>query len=134
MKEQTVLIIDDDSMTRRALSRLLAGLGYHSVTADPGDVLSAVAERMPFAILIDVHLTGVSGYDVLDTLVEENVSAPILMISGAAAAHEVVRAIRVGAEDFLQKPITMNMLGKALGRLRPVPRVEGGSLSPNGAA
>jgi FixJ family two-component response regulator len=83
----------------------LSAGGYHVICFADGAALLAVARsRTPACILLDVHIPGKSGLDILKELRGEDYPAPIFMISGQGDISMAVSAIKNGALDFIEKP------------------------------
>jgi len=100
-----IFIVDDDPSVRAALAALLGGEGYQISSFVEGEAfLAAARARTPGCVLIDVHLPGCSGLEVLRRLDAQNYPAPILVISGRGDIPTAVEAIRNGALDFIEKP------------------------------
>jgi two-component system, LuxR family, response regulator FixJ len=100
-----IFIVDDDPSVRTALSVLFSGVGYQVTSFVEGEAfLSAARAHTPQCVLIDVHLPGCSGLDVLRKLDAQRYPAPILVISGRGDIPTAVDAIRHGALDFIEKP------------------------------
>jgi len=100
-----IFIVDDDPSVRAALSVMLSGEGFEVTSFVESDAfLTAARSRTPECVLIDVHLPGCSGLDVLKKLDAEHYPAPILVISGRGDIPMAVEAIRNGALDFIEKP------------------------------
>lgn len=100
-----VFIVDDDPTVRAALAVALSGAGYQVTSFVEGETfLSAARSRTPGCVLIDVHLPGCSGLEVLRKLDPQHYPAPILVISGHGDIPTAVDAIRSGALDFIEKP------------------------------
>jgi two-component system response regulator FixJ len=101
---QEVFIVDDDSAVRDAL-RLVFEMDGYQVTAFPdgGSFLAAARLRTPSVVVLDVHMPGRSGLEVLQEL-GPHYGAPVFMISGQGDIPMAVEAIRQGAHDFLEKP------------------------------
>jgi two-component system, LuxR family, response regulator FixJ len=100
-----IFIVDDDPSVRSALSVVLSGEGYQVTSFVEGEsFLTAARQRTPGCVLIDVHLPGCSGLDVLRRLDAQHYPAPILVISGRGDIPTAVDAIRNGALDFIEKP------------------------------
>jgi two-component system, LuxR family, response regulator FixJ len=100
-----VFLIDDDPSVCAALSLALSGEGYQVTSFVEGETfLSAARARTPGCVLIDVHLPGCSGLEVLRKLDPQRYPAPILVISGRGDIPTVIDAIRSGALDFIEKP------------------------------
>ena len=102
-----IFVVDDDSGVRDTLSIVLSGAGYRVVCfADGAAFLGVARTRTPVCILLDVHIPGKSGLDVLKELHAEDYPAPIFMISGQGDIAMAVNAIKNGALDFIEKPFS----------------------------
>ncbi len=100
-----IFVVDDDPAVRDTLSMVLSTAGYQVICFADGAALLAVARsRTPAAILLDVHIPGKSGLDILKELHGEDYPAPIFMISGHGDISMAVSAIKNGALDFIEKP------------------------------
>ena len=100
-----VFIVDDDPSVRAALAIVLGAEGY-SVTGFPDgeSFLAAARSSIPGCVLIDVHLPGCSGIELLKKIDAPHYPAPVLVISGLGDIPTAVEAIRNGALDFIEKP------------------------------
>jgi two-component system, LuxR family, response regulator FixJ len=100
-----VFIVDDDPSVRSALSIVLNAEGFATTSfADGESFLVEARGRTPACVLIDVHLPGCSGIDLLKQIDAHHYPAPILIISGLGDIPTAVEAIRNGALDFVEKP------------------------------
>lgn len=100
-----IFVLDDDPAVRDTLSMVLSASGHQVICFADGAALLAVARnRTPAAILLDVHIPGKSGLDILKELRGEDYPAPIFMISGQGDIAMAVSAIKNGALDFIEKP------------------------------
>jgi two-component system, LuxR family, response regulator FixJ len=100
-----IFIVDDDASVRAALSLVLSGEGYRVTSFVAGEAfLTAARQRTPGCVLIDVHLPGCSGLEILRKIDAQHYPAPILVISGRGDIPTAVDAIRNGALDFIEKP------------------------------
>src|ERR1700743_967625 len=100
-----IFVVDDDPAVRDTLSMVLSAGGYQVIwCADGAALLSVARTRTPSAILLDVHIPGKSGLDILKELHGEDYPAPIFMISGQGDIAMAVSAIKSGAIDFIEKP------------------------------
>src|SRR5258708_18664544 len=114
-----IFVVDDDPAVRETLSVVLSAGGYQVICFADGAALLAVARnRTPSCILLDVHIPGKSGLDILRELHGEEYPAPIFMISGQGDIAMAVSAIKNGALDFIQNPFPGSEMG---------PRLEEGS-------
>src|SRR5580765_7481294 len=100
-----IFVVDDDPAVRDTLSIVLSAAGYKVICfADGAALLSVARSRTPACILLDVHIPGKSGLDILKELHGEDYPAPIFMISGQGDIAMAVSAIKNGALDFIEKP------------------------------
>ncbi|HEY3677519.1 MAG TPA: response regulator [Bradyrhizobium sp.] len=100
-----IFVVDDDPAVRETLTLVLSTGGYQVICFADGAALLAVARsRTPACILLDVHIPGKSGLDILRELRGEDYPAPIFMISGQGDISMAVTAIKNGALDFIEKP------------------------------
>src|SRR5712672_2087999 len=100
-----IFVVVDDPVIRVILSMVLSAGGYKVICFADGAALLAVARtRCPSCILLDVHIPGKSGLDILKELHGEDYPAPIFMISGKGDISMAVSAIKSGALDFIEKP------------------------------
>jgi two-component system response regulator FixJ len=100
-----VFIVDDDPSVRSALAIVLNAEGFATTGFSDGESFLAEARaRTPECVLIDVHLPGSSGLELLKQIDAHRYPAPILIISGLGDIPTAVEAIRNGALDFIEKP------------------------------
>ena len=104
-----IFVVDDDAAVRETLSIVLSAGGYEVICfADGAALLQVARNRSPACILLDVHIPGKSGLDVLKELRGEDYPAPIFIISGQGDIAMAVSAIKSGAIDFIEKPFRGN--------------------------
>jgi FixJ family two-component response regulator len=104
-----IFVVDDDPAVRETLSLVLSAGGYEVICFADGAALLAVARtRTPACVLLDVHIPGKSGLDILKELHGEDYPAPIFMISGQGDIAMAVSSIKGGALDFIEKPFRGN--------------------------
>ncbi|MDX5593207.1 response regulator transcription factor [Pseudovibrio sp. SPO723] len=104
-------IVDDDPAVRDALSLLFETEGFEvGAYANAEEFLSAVEATVPNCVLLDVHMPGRSGIDILKTLNAEKFEAPIFIISGQGDIPMAVEAIKYGAYDFIEKPFDVDAI------------------------
>lgn len=103
--DSEIYIVDDDPAMLDALTRVLELAGYRvRGFADGAALLAKARLRVPSCILLDVHMPGRSGLDILRQLNAQDYPAPIFIISGKGDIPTAVEAIRSGALDFIEKP------------------------------
>jgi two-component system nitrogen regulation response regulator NtrX len=101
-----VLIIDDERNIRTQLSGLLADEGYAALTAEDAEKgLEVQREESPDLVLLDVWLPGMDGLEALGKIREERPELPVIVMSGQATIETAVQATKLGAFDYLQKPL-----------------------------
>jgi DNA-binding NtrC family response regulator len=101
----SVLIIDDEAAIRESLQTLLEMEGFEVETAVTGeDGLSQIAERPFDLVLLDLALPGRDGMDILSEIRTHDARLPVIMITAFGTVENAVRAMQVGATNFVQKP------------------------------
>ena len=105
----TVLIVDDEAGVRSALGGVLRDEGYAVDTVESGEACLDRVARSPFdVIILDIWLPGMDGLATLSRLRERRVDSPVVMISGHGNIESAVRAIKMGAFDFVEKPLSLD--------------------------
>ena len=100
-----VLVVDDDSGIRDALRMILEYEGYEVLSAPDGKTALADLDGTRIdAILLDIKMPGMDGFEILDRIVARENAPPVLMISGHGDIATAIEATRRGAIDFLEKP------------------------------
>lgn len=113
----SALIIDDEELTLRTLSRSLRQEGFEVFTALSGeDGLKVFQEQAPDLILLDVVLPGAGGVDVLRQIKEANPNAIVIMMSAYHFVERAVEAMKLGAFDYLVKPFQLDDMMTTLHR------------------
>jgi len=104
----TILIVDDESEIRSALQGVLEDEGYKTVLAESGEECFAALARKPAdVVLLDIWLPGIDGLEALERIVEMDDPPEVIMISGHGNIETAVRATKLGAFDFLEKPLSL---------------------------
>jgi two-component system, NtrC family, nitrogen regulation response regulator NtrX len=108
-----VLVVDDEIDIRELIAGILSDEGYETrVASDSDGTLSAIAQRRPHLVVLDVWLQGsrLDGIQVLDILRREHPDLPVVIISGHGTIETAVAAIKKGAYDFIEKPFKADRL------------------------
>jgi two-component system nitrogen regulation response regulator NtrX len=104
---QRVLVVDDEKNIRRMLTIVLESEGYLVREAESGEAaLNMLADAPADLVLLDVGLPGIGGLEALRRIKEGDAAVAVLMISGHATVGTAVEATRLGALDFLEKPLS----------------------------
>jgi two-component system KDP operon response regulator KdpE len=122
-----ILVVDDEPALRRAVERNLAGHGFDVRGAETGEAGLELETRFhPDLVLLDMVLPDISGTDVIEQLRQRS-SVPIIVLSVRGAEGDKVRALELGADDYLTKPFGVDEL---LARIRVALRHAAPSGSP----
>lgn len=117
MVAATILVVDDERNILTSVSRALGLEGYDVEVAGSAEIaLEKLAKQSFDAILLDVQLPGIDGIEMLDELRKQEISAPVIMMSGHATIEVAMEATRRGADDFIEKPIGSDRLVLSLKR------------------
>jgi len=115
--QRTVLVVDDDERFAATLAQALARRGWSArVAHDVAGALGAVATSTPDAAIVDLRLADEDGLTLLEPLRKAHGEMRIIVLTGYASIATAVRAIKLGADDYLAKPVTASAVADALGR------------------
>ncbi|WP_319583972.1 sigma 54-interacting transcriptional regulator [uncultured Pseudodesulfovibrio sp.] len=113
----TILIVDDDKGHLSMLKTILGGWGYETASAmDGGEAIAAVKERPFDALLMDVRMAKVSGIEALEEIKAYNPAIPVLIMTAYSSVDVAVEAMKLGAYDYLTKPLNFDELKLTLER------------------
>jgi NtrC-family two-component system response regulator AlgB len=113
------LIIDDDKTFRDATRLVVEGAGHYAEGVASGDEGLALLKQEKFeAVLLDVHLNGENGLEVLPRIQEQNPGLPVVLFTAEGNVKTAVEAMRLGAVDFLEKPFQREHFLAVLARLQ----------------
>jgi DNA-binding NtrC family response regulator len=106
-----ILIIDDEAPIRASLKEILEYENYQVMEAEDGAEGLKLATKFAFDVVFcDIKMPKMDGLEVLDALVEKGIDGRVIMISGHGTVETAVQAIKVGAFDFIQKPLDLNRI------------------------
>jgi DNA-binding NtrC family response regulator len=106
MSNEKVLIVDDEKLIRWSVRRQLEEWGYLALEAESGTGgLAQIRAEAPDLIVLDVRLPDLSGIEVLREIKQNNLSIPVIMITADPQLDDIKTAIKLGALDFVKKPI-----------------------------
>lgn len=104
----TILIIDDEKDIRSALTGILEDEGYQVLCAEGGiEGIECVRQELPDLILLDIWMPGMDGLETLEKLKVLFPQVTVIMISGHGTIETAVRATKLGAFDFIEKPLSL---------------------------
>jgi FixJ family two-component response regulator len=110
-RDQTVFVVDDEPDVRAALSMLIRSVGLKpEIYENPQAFLDAYDPQRPGCLVLDMRMPGMSGLDLQEKLASMGQHPPIIMISGHGEIPNAVQAVQSGAVDFLQKPVSDQLL------------------------
>ncbi len=115
MPKETILVVDDERLVRWSLQQKLEQWGYHvSLAEDGATALGRVQLDNPDLITLDVKLPDMTGIEVLSELRNRNVQVPVIVITAFGVVDDAVRSLKLGAYDFIEKPINFEKLENAV--------------------
>jgi two-component system response regulator HydG len=116
-KQNTVLVVDDDSAHRTMLRTLINGWGYAVSEADDGSTaIEKVKETSFDLVLMDVRMVKVSGLEALETIKSYNPAIPVIIMTAYSSIETAVEALKQGAHDYLTKPLDFDKVRLTLER------------------
>ncbi len=136
MRGAHILVVDDEADIRNTIQEILSEEGYQVATAaNAAQAREAVRGRAPELVLLDIWMPDVDGISLLREWQQESrVTCPVVILSGHGTVETAVEATRLGAADFVEKPLSLNKLlrtvEKALEGARPAVRAAGRGMMP----
>ncbi len=113
-----VFLLDDDELIVSMLERALRGDGYDvRPESDPEGVLDKIREFSPDVMLLDIKLPGRDGIDILGEIVQQGISVQVVMLTSDDTAETAVKAMKLGAADYLTKPFNLDEVKIVVGRI-----------------
>jgi DNA-binding NtrC family response regulator len=112
-----VMVVDDEATARSGLEKLLLQEGFEVASASDGAAaLEVAAERVPDLVVTDLKMPGMDGLELLRRLREQHENLPVIVVTAFGDVTSAVAAMRVGADDYLTKPVDFDALLVALER------------------
>ena len=113
-----LLVIDDDPANVELIQDALEQADLEILTAtDPIVGMELFAQKKPAIVLVDLVMPHLNGMEVLDRMVAEDSSVEVVLMTGQYSTESAVEAIRKGAADYLNKPVSIQKLRERVGRL-----------------
>lgn len=100
-----ILVADDDAIVRTTVSRILEMFGHRVDIVGSGEEVLETVDESYDVIILDINMPGMDGFETMANLNEKNIDIPVLFLTGAGSMDYAVKAINLGAYDFLTKPI-----------------------------
>jgi DNA-binding NtrC family response regulator len=111
VRKYKILVVDDEHLIRWSLEQSLKKQGYDVSQAASGeDALKLVNEDVPDLVLLDIQLPGINGLDVLEKIKEIDASIVVIMVTALGVVETAVKAMRMGAHDYVNKPFNLDEL------------------------
>ncbi len=111
MRKGRILLVDDDPQIRRILSKILAQLDCDVSTAPSGEEALELIEKNPYdLVLLDIRLPGMDGIEVLREIKTRSPATSVVVITAYGSVENAIKAMKLGADDFLQKPFDTGQL------------------------
>ena len=109
--DPTVFVVDDDEAIRKSLRWLIESVDLKVQTFESAqDFLEAYDPDIPGCLVLDVRMKGMSGLDLQERLTQRDIRIPVIILTGHGDVPMAVRAMKSGAVDFLQKPVSDQIL------------------------
>ena len=101
-----VLVIDDEKSIRDSIATYLTDIGFTVLEADEGiSGLKMIEQQLPDVVLLDLRMPELDGLEVLSKITNHFSQIPVVVVTGAGVLHDAIEALRLGAFDFIKKPI-----------------------------
>ena len=110
-----IAVLDDEPQMRKALRRLLGAHGFRVEDYERGnDFLAALPLHPTDCLVLDLHMPEVSGFDVLETFTAQQITTPVVVITGHGESGTAERVLALGASAYLTKPVDESVLLSAI--------------------
>ena len=113
----SLLIVDDETDFRESACRYFARMGFRVDEAEDGEEALNVSTNKKFdVVVLDIHMPGMSGIQVLEKLQKRDPAPKVIMLTGGGTIENAVESIKLGAYDFLTKPVKLDHLARLVQR------------------
>jgi len=118
-RKANVLLVDDEEQFLDVLSQRLEARGLKVKAVTNGeDAVNQVEDRNFDAIIVDLAMPGIDGIETLKRIKEKRPDLEIIMLTGHATVKSGIEAMKLGADDFLEKPVDLNVLLEKIGEAK----------------
>jgi signal transduction histidine kinase len=122
---ERILVVDDEENIRSTLTEFFAMLGYETETAEDGTrALDVLGRRSYDLLLVDLRMPGLDGISVIEWIRETQPNLPVIVMTGHATVETTIRALRLGAYDYILKPFTLDEMERTVGNCLEKRRLE----------
>ena len=123
--EIDLLIVDDEADFRESACRYLKRMGFRVDEAEDGEEALNITVNKKFdVVILDIHMPGINGIEVLKQLQERDPSSKVIMLTGGGTIENAVESIKLGAYDFLTKPAKLDDLTRLVRRACETQKLE----------
>jgi two-component system nitrogen regulation response regulator NtrX len=121
----SILIVDDETSILKTLSGILSDEGFETITASNGyEALKILDTESPDLVLLDIWMPGIDGIDTLKEIKKIQPATPVVMITGHGTIETAVNATKIGAFDFIEKPVSIDKVIVAINNALNFRRLE----------
>lgn len=121
----TILIVDDEASIRQSLSGLLSDEGFDILTASNGyEALKLIEIESPDLVLLDIWMPGMDGIETLKEIKKDNPFIQVLIITGHGTIETAIKAVKLGAFDLIEKPLSIDKVIVAINNALNFRRLE----------
>ncbi|MGC4034281.1 MAG: response regulator [Tepidisphaeraceae bacterium] len=109
--QTTVFLVDDDDSMRKSATLVLSAAGFQCRPYDSAAAfLQDFDPAAPGCLVLDLHMAGMNGLELLERLRADGVALPVIIVSGTGTIPSAVKGMKLGVEDFLEKPVHPDVL------------------------
>ena len=122
---KTILVVDDETSILQSLEGILSDEGFEVASAESGlEALEKIEEMMPDLVMLDIWMPGLDGIETLEKIKTHHPALQVIMMSGHGNIETAVKATKVGAYDYIEKPLSLEKLLLSINNALAHPRLE----------
>ena len=107
--QPSILIVDDEPSIVQSLTGLLSDEGFNTLSANNGyEALKVIETESPDLVLLDIWMPGIDGIDTLKEIKKDHPFLQVIIITGHGTIETAVKAIKLGAYDLIEKPLSID--------------------------